>query len=523
MDLTNSRNQTINRRSLMAGSAGFAAGAMASAQAAIPRSIKWNEEFDIVIVGFGIAACSAAIEALDAKPDAKILILEKAPEKHAGGNSRASGQGLVVPKDKEAMKRYQRNLFYSNPVPEDLLEFWASELMELHPWIQERAKEARQEYVARNPVYEFADLGAKEAVKGAATIMPRPGGLWEAFKKNIDKRPVTVWYESPAADLVQDPDTREVFGVIVDRKGEEVAVKAHGGVILACGGYENNDDMKRNYAGWTDVHAFGSPYNTGDGIHMLQRAGADLWHLRNRMNSGGFHLAFKVPEYESAFMRAFDYDAYSWIEVAADDKRFGDETYPYGSTHYKWKQHGHYVDTLHHWVMPVHMIFDENVRENNCLGMKWMTWNMAVERYDWSDDNSKEIEKGWITKANSIAQLALMLGRDQDQLKRTVTEYNAACDAKADTAFDRDPATLEPIITPPFYAIELKPGLVCTSAGAKRTPSGEVLDVAGTPIPGLYEAGQLGSMVADLYQNGTYLTEAMISGRSAGRNAVLRA
>lgn len=483
----------------------------------------WDGEYDVVIVGFGIAGCSAAIEALDARPDARILILEKAPEEHAGGNSRASGQGLVIPKDKEAMKRYQRNLSYSNPVPEDLLEFWASELMELHHWIEERAREAGQEYLVSEPIYEFADLGAEEAVRNQATILPRPGGLWEAFRKNIDLRPVTVWHESPAADLVQDRGSGEVFGVIIERGGRRMAVKARGGVVMACGGYEHNEDMKRNYAGWTDVHAFGSPYNTGDGIHMLQRAGADLWHLRNRMNSGGFHLAFKVPEYDTAFMRAFDHASYSWIEVAADDRRFGDETYPFNRTHYKWKQHGHYVDTLHAWVMPVHMIFDESVRRNNCLGMNWMTWNMAVERYEWSEDNSREVEKGWITRADSITNLALKLGRDQDRLEKTVAEYNAACAGKIDALFNRDPSTLEPVLTPPYYAIELKPGLVCTSAGAKRTPDGEVLNRAGEPIPGLYEAGQLGSMVSDLYQNGTYLTEAIISGRSAGLNAIRRA
>ena len=484
------------------------------------RRTSWDAEYDVVIVGFGVASCSAAIEALDARPDARILILEKAPEEHAGGNSRASGQGLVIPKDKEAMKRYQRNLGYSNPVPEDLLEFWASELMELHHWIEERAREAKQEYLVSEPIYEFADLGAREAVRNQATILPRPGGLWEAFRKNIDRRPVTVWYESPAVELVQDRGSGEVFGVVVERGGRQVAVKANGGVVMACGGYENNEDMKRNYAGWMDVPTFGSPYNTGDGIHMLQRAGADLWHLRNRMNSGGFHLAFKAPEYETAFMRAFDYVSYSWIEVAADDRRFGDETYPFNRTHYKWKQHGHYVDTLHAWVMPVHMIFDESVRKNNCLGMKWMTWNMAVEGYDWSEDNSREVEQGWITRADSIADLALKLGRDPDRLAKTVAEYNAACTDKADALFQRDPSTLQPVGTPPYYAIELKPGLVCTSAGAKRTPEGEVLNRAGEPIPGLHEAGQLGSMVSDLYQNGTYLTEAMISGRSAGRNAV---
>lgn len=511
----------IDRRSLIAGSSIAAATSLQTAHGATaPRT--WDEEFDIVIVGFGIAGCSAAIEALEADPKAKILILEKAPATHAGGNSRASGQGLVVPKEKEAMKRYQRALSRTNPIPEDLLEYWAEQLMHLHPWIADRAKEAKQEYYVSQPVYEFAELGAKEAVDRAATILPRPGGLWTAFKANIDKRPVAVWYESPAKDLVQDPDTREVFGVIVGRKGNEVTVRARRGVVLACGGFEANPDMMMNYAGYTDVHPFGSPYNTGDGLHMLQRAGADLWHLRNWMNSSGFHLAIKVPDYQTAFMRAFDYKNYSWIEVAADNKRFGNETYPYGSTHYKFKQHGHFVDTLHHWVMPVHMIFDESVRRNFCLMMKWMTWNAAVEKYDWSKDNSVEIEKGWIVKADTLSQLAIKLDRDYEQLSQTIAEYNAACAAKADLKFGRDPATLEPIVTPPYYAVELKPGMVCTSAGGKRNKNGEVLDRAGNPIPGLYEAGQLGSMVSYLYQNGTYLTEAMISGRSAGKNAATR-
>lgn len=511
----------IDRRALVAGAVVQTRGVVNSAKAAPPPR-SWGEEFDLIIVGFGIAACSAAIEALDADPKVNILILEKAPAAHAGGNSRASGQALVAPKDKEAMKRYQRALSVTNPIPEDLLEYWAEQLMHLHPWIRERAKEAEQEYFASPPRYEFAELGAKEAVEASVTILPRPGGLWAAFKKNIDKRPVPVWYESPAKDLVQHPDTREVFGVIVGRKGGDVAVRARRGVVLACGGYEANPDMMKNYAGYTDVPPFGSPYNTGDGIHMLQRAGADLWHLRNWMNSSGFHLAIKVPNYRTAFMRAFDYTKYSWIEIAADTKRFGDETYAFNTTHYKFKQHGHFVDTLHHWVMPVHMIFDESVRKNFCLMMKNMTWNAAVEKYDWSDDNSAEIEKGWIVKGNTLAQLAIKLNRDYDQLSRTVAEYNAACAAKIDSKFGRDPTTLEPIVTPPYYAVELQPGMVCTSGGGKRNKNGEVLDRAGNPIPGLYEAGELGSMVSYLYQSGTYLTEAMISGRAAGRTATTR-
>ena len=102
----------------------------------------------------------------------------------------------------------------------------------------------------------------------------------------------------------------------------------------------------------------------------------------------------------------------------------------------------------------------------------------------------------------------------------TVREYNAACASGHDPRFGRDPQTLQPIARPPYYAIEVIPGIVCTGGGGRRNIESEVLDHGSRPIRRLYEAGELGSMFSDLYQNGSYLTEAMISGRAAGRNVV---
>ena len=96
---------------------------------------------------------------------------------------------------------------------------------------------------------------------------------------------------------------------------------------------------------------------------------------------------------------------------------------------------------------------------------------------------------------------------------------NAGCARGVDEEFGRNPATLQPISKPPFYGIAMVPAIVCTGGGARRNIESEVLDHAGKAIPRLYEAGELGSMFSNLYQNGSYLTEAMISGRAAGRNA----
>lgn len=514
-------SNTFDRRSLLAGAASAAIAGLVSARAGAAVKGRWDLEVDILVVGFGLAACSAAIEAHDTDPKAKILILEKADEASAGGDTRASGQGLAVAKTKEGMMQYHRNLYKPNPVPEDLLESYVDGLMELHPWIEARAKEAEQHYIQKYPIYEFTELGAADALLRQATILPRGGGLWEAFKKNVLRRQIDVWYESPATDLIQNDDTGEVLGAVVNQKGRTIRVRARGGVVLACGGYAANPEMLANYCGYTDCPPAGSPFNTGDGIYMLQKVGADLWHMRNRMYSAGFHPAIEVPDFSTAFMRLEQPAKANWIEIAADNTRFYDESFPYGKTHYKSKMHGHYFDTLHQWVGPVHMIFDESVRQGGRL-VREHGWNNVVRKYRWSKDNSAEIEKGWILKAHSITALADKMGRDPQQVQKAVDEFNKACEAGQDPKFNRDPLTLAPIVTPPFYAVQIKPMMISTSGGGRRNPRSEVLDRSGKPIPGLYEAGQLGSMISFLYQNGTYLTEAMISGRSAGRNAVRR-
>ena len=111
------------------------------------------------------------------------------------------------------------------------------------------------------------------------------------------------------------------------------------------------------------------------------------------------------------------------------------------------------------------------------------------------------------------------MGRDVAAVEATVAKYNAAC-AKGEDEIGRHPATLQPIAQGPFYALKLVPAVVCTSGGGKRNMEAEVISTRGTTIPRLYEAGECGSMFSHLYQNGCYLTEAMITGRAAAKNAV---
>ena len=496
--------------------------------ASLARIERWDDEADVVIAGYGLAGATAAIEARDQDPRADILILEKLGERHAGGNSRVSGQSLLIAKDKEALKDYQRALSRPNPIPEPMLDAWAACMVELEPYIEARALEAGARYIRsagwseRGRILEFPEYGAERAVAHTATILPVPSGVWLAFKACVERRRIRIAHDTAIVDLVQDPDTLEVFGVIARRGERRIAIRARRAVILACGGFENDLDMQRNYFGLAHCAPLGTPGNTGDGIRILQKAGADLWHLRNQGQSGGIWPGFRFPGHDTVFLRQLFWQSFSWVDIAADDRRFVDETAEWQLTHYKQKLHGEYVDTPHHRVGRMHMLFDETTRRHNRLVTEVMTWNTVVERYAWSEDNSNEIGQGWIVRADSIEDLAERIARDPAALAATVDRYNRSCREGVDAEFGRNPATLHPIVAPPYHAIEIVPAIVCTGGGARRNIESEVLDHAGRPIPRLYEAGELGSMFSNLYQNGSYLTEAMISGRAAGRNAVER-
>lgn len=487
---------------------------------------EWHDETDVLICGFGLAGAAAAIEAHDADPAVDVLILEKMAEACAGGNSRVSGQSLLISKNAAALKSYQRAMSAPNPIPEAMLDAWAQRMVGLEPYIQARAREAGAEYVKgtgwsdRIAVLEFPEYGAAEAVAHTATILPVPSGVWLAFKACVEQRPrIRRRFGCPVVDLIQDPDTLEVLGAVVDIGGHKRCVRARRAVILCVGGFENNLEMQRNYFGLAEAHPLGTPGNMGDGIRLLQKAGADMWHLRNQGQSGGIWPGFRFPGHDTVFLRQLFWQSFSWIDIGRDHRRFFNETAEWQLTHYKQREHGEWIDTPHHRVLPMHMVFDETTRLHNRLITTVMTWNTVVEKYEWSDDNEAEIGRGWIVRAGSIEELARKTGRDPATLVDTVNRYNQACQRGMDEEFGRVRETLQPIAQPPFHAIEIVPAIVCTGGGARRNIESEVLGQDGVPIARLYEAGELGSMFSNLYQNGSYLTEAMISGRAAGANA----
>ena len=129
---------------------------------------------------------------------------------------------------------------------------------------------------------------------------------WQLFERLVKQRPIRILYETPARELIQHDITKEILGVRAQRGNESIAVKARKAVVLTCGGFENNQQMIRDYLpGVPYCYTSGTPYNEGDGITMAMSVGADLWHMNNY---AGPSMALKVPEIRTTFsMQALHY------------------------------------------------------------------------------------------------------------------------------------------------------------------------------------------------------------------------
>ena len=103
-------------------------------------------------------------------------------------------------------------------------------------------------------------------------------------------------------------------------------------------------------------------------------------------------------------------------------------------------------------------------------------------------------------------------------LEETIAKYNQACASQMDAEFGRPKESLSPLQKPPFYAVKLYPATYNTQGGPKRNPKCQVVDPDDKPIPRLYSAGELGSFWGWRYNGGGNNSEALCTGRMAGRN-----
>jgi succinate dehydrogenase/fumarate reductase flavoprotein subunit len=476
----------------------------------------WDSEYDVIVVGYGYAGATAAITARDA--GAKVLLLEKAPETDKGGNSRVSANLVFWPNDILIAKVYFRALAgpYTDDISDGMIDVWATEMHANRAWLENLGMTPFD-----LPYVEFPEMAGSKCVR---VLMNGPGPmggerLWRVIEAAVAARDIAVLYESPAVSLVKDDD--QILGVVTEQRGERVAIRAKRAVVLTCGGFENNPAMVRNYVdGLPRIFPNGTPYNTGDGIRMGLEVGAQLWHMNN---ISGPILSFKAPEIAVAQWLNLPKGT-SYLFVARDGSRFTMEGDPCitGDLHGKVKRHGYWGQQV--LPIPIYMIFDEDFRKSGHIGRATADWDVSHGNlYNWSDDNLREVEKGWIKKADTMEALAALIDIPAKVLVGSVARFDALAVAGEDTDWGRSADKMAPLAFPPFYAIELTPAFVNTQGGPRRNEHAQVNSIDGTPIGRLFSAGELGSIYSFLYQGGANIGECFAFGRIAGRNAAAMA
>lgn len=505
----------------------------------------FDEEFDIIVVGYGFAGGAAAIEAAD--QGCSVLLAEKMPD--PGGISITAGGGIRIADDADDAFAYLK-ASCDGRTDDAILRVFANELIGLADYIRGLAAVNDAQCETRHhpgnyPYPGFDTFGAIEIASvpgfdpqvGYPHVQGRNRGplLFKVVEDNVNKRAIEVRLGYPAQRLIAD-GSGGVAGVTFTKDGALHRVKARKGVILACGGFEADREMQKQYWQISPVHSAASRGNTGDGIRMAQDVGADLWHMWNF--HGSYGMLHPDPEHATCFRmkRLPDWRPegtidgekvpanlskavkMSWIVLNKKGKRFMNEAPPYAQDtgHRPLDQYDAQTQSFPN--IPAYAVIDEEGRKMYPLGQAVYN-DREAEPYIWSDDNLKEVQIGILKQANTVAELADHIGVPEDTVQATLDRWNAQCARGEDDDFDRPAEMMVPVQKPPFYLAEVWPVVSNTQGGPRHDTKQRILNTYGEPIPRLFEAGELGSIWGSLYLGGGNLSECFITGRIAAREA----
>lgn len=486
------------------------------------------ETYDVIVVGAGNAALCAALSARER--GARVLVLERAPESERGGNSyftaggfRFAHEGLDdvctdILVDLSAQERAQiilpnhsRDFFYH-----ELMEVTHHQSNEMLAWIlinRSRPTMAwlrshgvrflpmfgRQSYLVDGKHHFYGGVNI-EAVGGGA-------GLVEAEIQRALRLGVEIRYETAAVALLQEAD-RSVSGVRVRTPKGTSEVRGTA-VILACGGFESNPEMRARYLGpgWDLCRVRGTRHNMGEGIQMALAAGAIP--CGNWSSCHAVQWDISAPPYgDRRILDNFQKHSYPLgIMVNLDGERFVDEGEDYRNLTYV--RFGREV--MNQPRRTVVQIFDQK------------TVGRLRDEY-----RIKEVTRA---QSDTIAGLAKELDIDAERLERTVREFNSACgpqpfqpailDGKCTTGITPAKSNWAlPIDQPPYVGYVATTGITFTFGGLQINDRGEVQDMTDQSIPGLYAAGELvGGLFYENYPGGTGLMSGSVFGKLAGESA----
>ncbi len=506
---------------------------MPEAERSARTAPEFDEIFDVVVVGYGFAGGVSAIEA--ARSGARVLLIEKMPD--PGGISICSHGAICSTREPAKALEYMRAT-NAGRTRDDVLQAFTRGMSEVEAYFRDLASICDAEIFVRERGGNYPFPGADafyytqveripnfDASQTYPNVRGRPSGplVFKILQDNVARLPIEVRLSTKAKALIADSD-RQVCGIVIEGKGGERRVKAERGIVLACGGFEANEEMKRQYWQMKPVFGAASVGNTGDGIRMAQQLGAQLWHMWHFHGSYGFRHTDPDYPYAIRTKRFPDWIPgkehlavvqTAWILVDKRGQRFMNELPPYVQD--QGARHLEYFDSVTQTFprIPAYLIVDEAGRRRYPLGNP--TYNDRNMSFTWSRDNLKEVELGILKKAATIEELADKIGCDRAALTETIARWNEMCLKRKDRDFGRPAGTMMPIAHSPFYVGEVWPVVSNTQGGPVHNARQQIIDVNDNPIPRLYAAGELGSSFGHLYLAGGNISECFVTGRIAGR------
>ncbi|HMH18939.1 MAG TPA: FAD-dependent tricarballylate dehydrogenase TcuA [Burkholderiales bacterium] len=483
--------------------------------------------WDVIVVGGGNAALCAALSARESAQ--RVLVLERAPEDEAGGNSRftagllrivyngADDLGQLIDLSREEIERtdfgtYTADQFLDDMArvteyrcDPDLTEILVKKSFPTALWMRKKgvrftAAWGRQAFKIEGRFKFWGGL-TLEAIGGGP-------GLVESLTQIAKKSGIEIWYSARAVSLITDD--AGVHGAVVKRAGKTTEVKAKA-VVLAAGGFQANPEWRTRYLGplWELAKVRGTRFNTGDAIRMALDIGAapvGNW-------SGCHAVAWErnAPEFgDLAVGDQFQKHSYPWgIYINAEGKRFVDEGADFRN--YTYAKYGRVI--LQQPGQFAWQIFDAKVKGQ-------LRDEYRIKQVTKVTANTLEELTAKLDDVNAAAALAEI--RAYNAAVRTEVPFNPNIkDGRCTTGLAVNKSNwANTVDTPPFEAYAVTCGITFSFGGLRINTGAQVISTDGDAIPGLFAAGELvGGIFYFNYPGGSGLTNGSVFGRIAGANA----
>jgi hypothetical protein len=511
-------------------------------QAAVPApTAGWTGSFEVIVIGGGASGLAAGLEA--AAHGVSVLILEKNPQlggstalaigsMAAAGTSVQRSKGIV-----DSSEAYLSDL--AKVVPE--MEYRNN--MELRKILAAEAASSIELLLKLGISFYGPSPDSHYPVPRMHIIVPGTKACITKLERVALSRGCRIETNRHVKALIRN-DQGRVTGVVAFNGGSQKteSFRAERGVILACGDYSSNPEIKKEFLseGFAEIDGI-NVTSTGDGHRLGMAIGADvvnmdLFHgpelrfipgerktLKDRFQAFprlSKAMAMALEILPTGFMTHVAKEMLvSWqhpdnrlflkgaILVNASGNRFTDETQTPGREIALASQPG----------KNAFLVFDHTVAQQF---QKWPNFIATAPgiAYAYLEDY-RRFRPDIFFQSQSLEELCSRFSIPGKGFKQTIIDYNNTVAMK-----DIDPWGRRifegPISNPPFYMLgPAKAYIPTTDGGLKINAHFQVMRKDGSIIPGLYAAGATGQGGLVYSSHGLGLAWAFTSGRLAGRQA----